>query len=706
MKPIVGIDLGTTHSSISYMADAPVLIPIQGQVLVPSVVAFTEKGEVLVGESARKQAILNPHNTVIAVKKLMGKRFSDIEKSLPLFPFRIEPDAEGLPLIMVGGGTYTPQEISAILLRHLAQGAEQYLGSPVCDCVIAIPANFDPEEVEATREACLMAGLQPVRFVREPTAACIAYGYKNRDSEDKKVLVFDLGGSSVDVSCMEVGQGLFEVKATAGDNFLGGINFDYAISDLLADQFQVQTGVDMRKDGHLWYRLMEAAEKAKIELSSAHSAEIFLPFISIKGKIADLRTTLTRPQLEQACAPLIQRCIDLCKNALAEAGIEKGEIEELVLVGAATRMPLLKEEVQAFMGKINQGNIQVEEVVAIGAAIQAAVLQGKAELKNVLLLDTIPHALGLYSREKKIKEEGENGEIEQLEDLVMIEEHQTIPTKKSQTLLAEKDWPTLELDVIAYKKEGHKKLSTISFELPQAPESDAKHQKYEIIFNVDANGRCWVVVKTDREHQFQIKTSTNLKKETFEKAKLRLQFDQRLAQQYEQLQYFRANYSIPPIQLLEIEKQLHAIQFWSKKGNTTKTEMYWHLIEPQWQKIAQQIHIGWQSPSEEIPSERQFKDDLVNQLKHQVLDSIADPENLGKTLATIMQYLPTTEFAMLQMAIAEVRQIFHAGELTRESFQVELAKKRKALLALVDDLKQDSNVDWKQIHSAILTLQD
>ena len=421
MGKIIGIDLGTTNSCVSVMeGNEPVVIPnSEGKRTTPSIIAFLENGERKVGDPAKRQAITNPQKTIQSIKRFMGKKFSEVSKEASEVSYSVESGTNDTPRVKIGDRTYSPQELSAIILQKMKTTAEDYLGQSVTEAVITVPAYFNDAERQATKEAGQIAGLEVKRIINEPTAAALAYGLDKKD-KDQVIAVFDLGGGTFDISVLELGDGVFEVKSTNGDTRLGGDDFDQVIINWLAEEFKKDEGstIDLKKDPMALQRLKEAAEKAKIELSSSNSTEINLPYIMpVDGIPKHLVKTLTRSAFEQLADDLIRRSLEPCKKALKDAGLSTSDIDEVILVGGSTRIPRIQEEVEKFFGKKPSKGVNPDEVVAIGAAIQGGVLTG--EVKDVLLLDVTPLSLGIETM---------GGVFTKL-----IESNTTIPTKKSET---------------------------------------------------------------------------------------------------------------------------------------------------------------------------------------------------------------------------------------------------------------------------------
>ena len=509
MAKVIGIDLGTTNSVVAVVegGDPAVISNQEGSRLTPSVVAFTKEGDTLVGQVAKRQAITNPENTIFSIKRFMGRRYDEVLGEIKLVPYKVLKASNGDARVESRGKVYSPPEISALVLRKLKEAAEAYLGEKVTQAVITVPAYFNDSQRQATKDAGAIAGLEVLRIVNEPTAAALAYGLDKK--KDETVAVYDLGGGTFDISVLEIGEGVVEVKATNGDTHLGGDDFDQRVMDWIADEFKKENGIDLRKDRMALQRLKEAAEKAKCELSTTVQTEINLPFITADATgPKHLVLTLTRAKLESLVADLIERSLTPCREAMRQSGVNPGDIDEVILVGGQTRMPKVQEEVKKLFGKEPNKTVNPDEVVAVGAAVQAAVLTG--EVKDLLLLDVTPLSLGIETL---------GGVMTKL-----IDADTTIPTKKAETFTTAADsQPSVEVHVLQGERPMARDNRTLGrFHLDGIPPAPRGVPQVEVTFDIDANGILNVSARdkaTSKQQNITITASSGLSKDEIEKMK-------------------------------------------------------------------------------------------------------------------------------------------------------------------------------------------
>ena len=598
MGKIIGIDLGTTNSCVAVMeGNEPVVIPnSEGKRTTPSIVAFMDggKGERKVGDPAKRQAITNPQHTIQSVKRFMGKKFSEVSNEVANSSYTVESGPNDTPRIKIGDRQYTPQEISAMILQKMKSTAEDYLGTSVTEAVITVPAYFNDSERQATKEAGQIAGLEVKRIINEPTAAALAYGLDKR-SKDMTIAVYDLGGGTFDISILELGDGVFEVKSTNGDTHLGGDDFDQVIINWLAEEFKKDEGIDLKKDPMALQRLKEAAEKAKVELSSSTSTEINLPYIMpVDGVPKHLVKTLSRAQFEQLADDLVRRSLEPCKKAIKDAGVSLSEIDEVILVGGSTRIPKIQEEVEKLFGKKPSKGVNPDEAVAIGASVQGGVLTG--EVKDVLLLDVTPLSLGIETM---------GGVFTKL-----IESNTTIPTKKSEVFsTAAENQPSVEIHVLQGERPMAKDNKSIGrFHLDGIPPAPRGIPQIEVTFDIDANGIMNVSAKdkgTNKEQSIRIEASSGLTEEEIQRMKEEAEANAATDKEAkEKVDKVNAADSM----VFQTEKQLSEFGDKLSEGNKTAiTEALEELKKahqaqdvPQIDAAMDKINAAWQAASQEI----------------------------------------------------------------------------------------------------------
>ena len=600
MGKIIGIDLGTTNSCVAVMeGNEPVVIPnSEGHRTTPSIVAFTENGERKVGDPAKRQAITNPKNTVFSIKRFMGETCSQVQGDIARVPYTVVCE-NNMPRVDINGRKYTPQEISAIILQKMKKTAEDYLGTTVDEAVITVPAYFSDSQRQATKEAGEIAGLKVRRIINEPTAAALAYGL-DKANKDMKIAVYDLGGGTFDISILELGDGVFEVKSTNGDTHLGGDDFDHVIIDWLADEFMKSHNVDLRKDPMAMQRLKEAAEKAKIELSSSTQTEINLPYIMpVDGIPQHLVTTLTRSKFEQLSDRLIQATIEPCHKALSDAGLQPKDIDEVILVGGSTRIPAIQKVVQDFFGKVPSKNVNPDEVVAIGASIQGGVLTG--EVKDVLLLDVTPLSLGIETL---------GGVFTKL-----IDANTTIPTRKSEVFSTAADnQPSVEIHVLQGERPMARDNKTIGrFHLDGIPAAPRGVPQIEVTFDIDANGILNVSARdkgTGKEQTIRIEASSGLTEQEIQRmrdeAKANEAKDREEREKVDKVnaadtlifstekQLKEYGDKIPADKKANIESALAALKSAHSAGNVADIDAATQKLNDAWQAASQEMYSAQQ----------------------------------------------------------------------------------------------------------------